>query len=353
MIRLLDAFLDILAETSPYLLLGFALSGVLHVLVERWPGLLDPVRGRGPRAVALTTLIGLPLPLCSCSVLPAALALRREGASPGATSAFLITVPETDFVSVALTFSLMGPLMALLRPLASLVTGVAVGLTMNAVDGGRPVRVPDPSPAARGCDDGCIHAPAAPSPWPLRAWHFGFAEFFDDLLPSLLGGLFVGALISTLMPALDPALLSDRPWLVYAVMTLIGVPMYVCASASTPIAAGLIAGGVSPGAALVFLLVGPATNAASMLVLRREFGRRLFAVYLGGIVLASLALGTGLDALLARTGWSVTISASLGGHHGPTPVQWAAAALFALLSILSLYRSRPWRRWFGAAGGSH
>ncbi len=348
--RLLDASLDLLMEASPYLLLGFALSGLLHVLVERRPGLLDPIRGRGPRAVTLATLIGLPLPLCSCSVLPAALALRRKGASPGATSAFLITVPETDFVSVALTFGMMGPLMALLRPLASLLTGIAVGLGMDAAGRDRDAPLPAvPEPATCGCEDGCAADAPAERAWPLRAWRFGFAEFFDDLLPSLLAGLLLGAAITAWLPALDPALLAERPWLVYLLMCLIGVPMYVCASASTPIAAGLIAGGVSPGAALVFLLVGPATNAAGMLVLRREFGRGLFAIYLGGIVLVSLVLGVGLDALLTATGWSVAALIGTADGHEPGLLQRLSAAAFVLLSILSLNRSRPWRRWFGAA----
>ena len=294
----------------------------------------------------MATVLGLPLPLCSCSVLPAALTLRRKGAGPGATSSFLITVPETDFVSIALTFGMMGPLMAVLRPLASLITGIATGLAVDAVAHDRPEPTPGPA-APTCCADGCPDHPPDDAPWWTRAWHFGFAEFFDDILPSLLVGLFIGALISVLMPLVDPTLLSDRPWLVYLVMTLIGVPMYVCASASTPIAAGLIAGGVSPGAALIFLLVGPATNAASMIVLRREFGPRLFGIYVGGIVLVSLILGVLLDVLLERTGWAIHILADLGGEHGPAPGQWIAAGIFALLSIVSLNRSRPWRRWFG------
>jgi len=293
----------------------------------------------------MATVLGLPLPLCSCSVLPAALALRRKGAGPGATSSFLITVPETDFVSIALTFGMMGPLMAVLRPVASLITGIATGLAVDSAAHDLPEPAHEPADHAC-CNDGCHDHPPDDAPWWTRAWHFGFAEFFDDILPSLLAGLFIGALISVMMPLLDPALLSDRPWLVYLVMTLIGVPMYVCASASTPIAAGLIAGGVSPGAALIFLLVGPATNAASMLVLRREFGPRLFGIYVGGIVLVSLILGILLDVLLERTGWTIHILADLGGKHGPAPGQWVAVGVFLLLSIVSLNRSRPWRRWF-------
>ena len=301
----------------------------------------------------MATLLGLPLPLCSCSVLPAALALRRKGAGPGATSSFLITVPETDFVSVALTFGMMGPLMALLRPVASLITGIATGLAVDAAARNESTPAPalDTVPAC-GCTDGCRDDhPPADAPWWVRAWHFGFADFFDDILPSLLAGLFIGALIAALMPALDPTLFSDRPWLIYAVMTVIGVPMYVCASASTPIAAGLIAGGVSPGAALIFLLVGPATNAASMLVLRREFGRGLFGVYLGGIVVVSLILGIGLDRLLVSTGWSVHILTSVGGEDAPAAWHWIAAGIFAVLSVISLNRSRPWLRWFGSRDG--
>ncbi len=296
----------------------------------------------------MATVLGLPLPLCSCSVLPAALTLRRKGAGPGAVSSFLITVPETDFVSVALTFGMMGPLMAVIRPVASLITGIATGLAVDTA--ARDLPDPEPLPSIDACcKDGCHDDhPPADAPWWARAWHFGFREFFDDILPSLLAGLLIGALITALMPLIDPTLMSDRPWLVYVVMTLIGVPMYVCASASTPIAAGLIAGGVSPGAALIFLLVGPATNAASMLVLRREFGYRLFGVYLGGIVLVSFTLGLLLDWLLASTGWAVHILVSVSGEETPNLGQWIAAGVFVLLSIVSLNRSRPWLRWFGS-----
>ncbi len=343
--------IHILAEVSPYLLLGFALSGLLHVVTERRPNLLDPIRGRGPGSVLRATVLGLPLPLCSCSVLPTALALRRKGAGPGATTAFMITVPETDIVSVALTYGLLGPVMAVLRPLASLVTGVVTGLAVDAVDrNGQPTAATDLPVETCGCDGDC-HDPAHDAaPWWRRAWRFGFAEFFDDILPSLLAGLLIGAAIAALLPKLDPTLLSDRPLLVYAVMTVLGVPMYVCASASTPIAAGLIAGGVSPGAALVFLLVGPATNAAGMLVLRREFGRGVFAAYLGGIVLVSLAMGLLLDVLLGATGWTV-LALSGAAEAGPAPLQYLAAGIFVILSLVSLNRSRPWRRWFGARTG--
>ncbi|MBU0741670.1 permease, partial [bacterium] len=216
----------------------------------------------------------------------------------------------------------------------------------------------DPPATARGCENGCgdTCGDGGPlpvgAPWWRRAWRFGFAEFYDDILPSLLAGLLIGAVIAALLPRIDPALVSGRPLLVYAVMTLLGVPMYVCASASTPIAAGLMAGGVSPGAALVFLLVGPATNAAGMLVLRREFGRLLFGVYLGGIVLVSLAMGLLLDALLRATGWPLRTLAGAAGGTGPSVPQLAAAGVFVALSMISLNRSRPWRRWFAGRRGA-
>jgi len=351
-------FLSILVEMSPYLLLGFMLSGLLHVMVERRSSLLDPIAGRGRGAVFRATILGLPLPLCSCSVLPTALALRRKGAGPGATTSFMITVPETDFVSVALTFGLLGPAMAVLRPLASLITGIATGLAVDAV--APETRAEGAAPAARapaieapcGCGDGGDRPEVDPQtdPWWRRVWRFGFAEFFDDILPGLLAGMLIGAGIAAALPLIDPTLLSDRPLLVYAVMTLLGVPMYVCASASTPIAAGLIAGGVSPGAALVFLLVGPATNAAGMIVLRREFGARVFAVYLGGIVLVSLVMGLSLDVLLGATDWPVRALYGTA-EAGPSHPQMAAAGAFVVLSLVSLYRSRPWRRWFARSNG--
>lgn len=338
---LLVEMLRILNESAIYLLLGFALAGLLHALLLRRQGLLRPLEGPGFRPVFLAALIGAPIPLCSCGVLPTGLTLMRRGASKGATASFLITTPETDVVSILLTFGLIGPVMAVARPIAALVTGIAAGLAINLAER-RPrvtgtvsgtargmvseavsdvgsetpseiapqARRPGGSPPGNGaptdpCCDDCgdrSARPPAPRGWFSDAVHYGFVEFFDDLIGRLLFGLLLGAVIALLFARFDLARVAGNHVLTYLAMLLFGIPLYVCATASTPIAAGLIAAGISPGAALVFLLAGPATNLASLFVLAKPFGRLAIAVYLAMIALISVLAGIGLD-LILRAGW--------------------------------------------------
>lgn len=287
--------LDILRESAPYLLLGFAFAGLLHVYLGRRHGFTGALLAPGPRAVAMAAVIGAPLPLCSCGVLPAALALRRRGASLGATSSFLISVPETDIVSIFLTYGLLGPVFAVVRPLAGIVTAIGTGLVVGVSES---KRASEPS---SGDSEAANDAGSETGSWIVRAARYGFVEFFDDIIGQLLLGFLLAGVVAVLLPRFGLEILAGGSLLTYLAMLVFGIPMYVCATASTPIAAGLIAGGVSPGAALVFLLVGPATNVASLAVLRRYFPARVLGIYLACIALLSLAMGWGLDQLLGQT----------------------------------------------------
>lgn len=341
--RYLSALVELLTASGGLLLLGFALAGVLHELLERRGSLLDPLMRPGAGSVVLATLIGAPLPLCSCSVLPTGLTLLRKGAGRGATSAFMISVPETDIVSVALTWSLMGPVMAVLRPVAAVITGIATGLAVDAV-GGEARSLPAAAPAGC-CEDGCGDAGTAhpdehdgPAWW-RQALRFGFVEFFDEIAGRLALGLLLGAAIAVLLPALDLQSLAGHDVLSYAVMVLVGVPMYVCATASTPIAAGLLLGGVSPGAVLVFLLVGPATNLAGLLVLDKEFGRRGLLAHVGGIVLTAVLMGLLVDLAADRLSFT-RLAAGVHDHAAIGLLQWIGAGVFVVLTLASLARTR-------------
>jgi len=339
----------VLNESAVYLLAGFTLAGVLHVWLSRYDRFMPLLSGRGSRSVLLAALLGAPLPLCSCSVLPAGLVLRRKGASKGATASFLISVPETDVVSIVLTWGLLGPMMAIFRPLAAIATAIITGHAINLLD--RPDETRSGTPAApEGAAPGGgtggnlpIAQPPRRSAW-REVFHFGFVEFFDDIIGSLLFGIIVGGLITALLPRIDIAGLTSNSLLTMLLMLVIGIPMYVCATSSTPIAAGLIVGGVSPGAALVFLLAGPATNLASILVLGKELGRRATVIYLVCIALVSLVMGLWLDATLASTTLALP-TASLPALSAPAgPVKIGAALLLSVLSILSLRRTEALRR---------
>ncbi|MFH0946480.1 MAG: permease, partial [Planctomycetota bacterium] len=217
MSAILLQILQILNGSAVYLLAGFLLAGLLHVLLQRRRGLLDPLRGSGVRPILIASLIGTPLPLCSCSVLPAGLTLMRRGASKGTTASFLLTVPETDVVSVLLTFSLMGPVLAVARPIAGLVTGICTGLAISLVERRWETRGGAAKPAGSGAvipkgigkgDAVNRGAPGGEDPaheafadgsvgsrrgWIREALRYGYVEFFDDLIGRLLVGIVLGA----------------------------------------------------------------------------------------------------------------------------------------------------------------
>jgi len=349
--EILHETITILNESSVYLLLGFLLAGVLHVVLSRYPQITALFTGRGQRGVYMSALLGLPMPLCSCGVLPAAMTLRRKGASKGAAAAFLISVPETDIVSILLTFALLGGTMALYRPAAALLTAVAAGLLINMLDR----RIHEKHMAEHHAGDetacGCHHDAREPDrlisssegPWWKRALRYGFVEIFDDIVAQLFLGMVIAGVLMAWLPGIEMVGRMEGSLWSYLLMLVIGVPVYVCAVASTPVAAGLIAGGLSPGAAMVFLLAGPATNIASLFVLRGEFGKRVLGIYLVAIAAGSLALGLAFDAFL---GSSVTARTVAGDHrqHGSAAWEVAATVVFLTLILWSFKRTNILRR---------
>ncbi|MCB9898200.1 MAG: SO_0444 family Cu/Zn efflux transporter [Planctomycetes bacterium] len=374
---------DTLADAAPYLLAGFLVAALLDgLLVSR--ALMARLSGARTKSVLLATALGVPLPLCSCSVLPTALALRRKGAGKGATVAFLIATPETSVTSILLTYGLMGPLFAVVRPVAATVTALAAGLLENARERRAPEadavhgHAKDPTPAghdasasdaassaccgdaehatsarpagatssASCCADACDPTLDDDSHRPLgerlrRGLRFAFVDLFDDVFGWLVVGVLAASAIAHWLPASLWTSIPGGSLGSMLAMVVIGVPLYICAEASTPIAAALVAQGLSPGAALVLLLVGPATNLGALGVLRAELGSRSVLGYLGTIVVASVAAGLALD------GWLGTSAIALPGGHGHGPGggllgQLSAAALL-LLGTGTLLR-HPWTR---------
>ncbi len=335
----------ILVDMAPFLLVGFLLAGLLRRFLrsERWVRLLS---GDDFGSVGRAALIGAPLPLCSCAVVPLAVEMQRGGASKGATAAFLIATPETGVDSVSVSWALLDPLLTIARPVGAVLSALFSGSLVNLLVRRGWDRESAPPPAAPAAQpDCCAHeaehaaTPPAAVSWPRAALSYGFVEMLDDLAPSLVLGLALSAAISVLLPAdaLDPAWRGGL--LGMLLMLVIGIPVYVCASASTPIAASLIHKGFSPGAALVFLLVGPATNLGSLFVLSRELGRRAVLTMLAGLSLAALALGALVDWLYLAL--AIAPSARLGehAHEVPSGIATACAVLLVLLLGASLLRS--------------
>jgi len=349
----------ILVDMAPFLLVGFLLAGLLRRFLrsERWVRLLA---GDDFASVGRAALIGAPLPLCSCAVVPLAVELQRQGASKGATAAFLISTPETGVDSVSVSWALLDPLLTVARPVGAVISALFSGSLVNLLVRRGLDRERAPASAAAAaqpdcCADEAAHTRAEPArvSWPRAALSYGFVEMLDDLAPSLVLGLALSAAISVLLPpdALDPAWRGGL--LGMLLMLAVAIPIYVCASASTPIAASLIHKGFSPGAALVFLLVGPATNLGSLFVLARELGRRAVLTMLVGLSLSALALGALVDWLYLAL--AIVPSARLGehAHEVPSGLATACAVLLVLLLGVSLLRSwvlRPLARRAEPAG---
>jgi len=328
-----------LEEAGVYVVGGFLAAGLVFVLVSRdW--LTRHLGGRGPASVLKAALVGVPLPLCSCSVLPTAYALRRKGAGRGATISFLISTPETGVDSIAVTWALMGPVMAIVRPVAACITAVAAGLaeSLRGEGGGEPVL------EAVAC--GLCHSDACEHTEPVgrwgRFWRFVLFEMGDDVGPSLALGLVLAGLVSALVGEETFTEYLANPWLSMVVMLVIGLPLYVCATASTPLAAALVLKGLNPGAALVLLLVGPATNLATILTVGRMLGKASAALYVGTIAVVSLGCGAALDALAGAL--AIDLTAGRAAEVVPEPVRLAGAAVLGLYLAWSVGRW-AWRRW--------
>lgn len=324
---------DTLLDMAPYLLFGFLVAGVLSVLVpaslvERHLG------GRGILPSLKAAAFGVPLPLCSCGVIPVSASLRRHGASRGATTAFLLSTPQTGVDSIMVTLSLLGPVFAVFRPLAALVTGVAGGGLVDAFDGAEDGEAAEAEPDT--CQDSCC-SEGSPGSKALAALRYGFYTLPQDIGRSLLIGLLLAGLITALVPK-DLATLVGTGVLGLFVMMAFGLPIYVCATASVPIAAALIYKGVSPGAAFVFLVTGPATNAATIATVWKVLGRRTALIYLGTVAVSALVFGALLNLIYTHTGQEAT-------QHMhkliPDGVKvGSAAVLLLVLTVALLYRPK-------------
>lgn len=340
----LTACWSVLAAMAPYLLLGFGVAGMLSVLISpEW--VERRLGGRSWKQVLAASLFGVPLPLCSCGVLPVAASLRRHGAGKGATTAFLLSTPQTGVDSIAVTYALLGPFLAVFRPVAALVAGLFGGVLVQALDPGDGPSTPQPaedSTVGAACGGGSCCSPAGTSVEPKwrRALRYGFVTLPRDIGKALLVGVLVSGVLAAVVPPDSlHAVLGSGFLPVLAAMAL-GVPLYVCATASVPIALGLIHAGLSPGAAIAFLVSGPATNAAALTTLWRVLGRRTTLVYLLTVAVAAVGAGLAVDGIIASG--AVPASAVVGaapapdaGEHGSHGGRAGGAAALVLLAVLA------------------
>ncbi len=432
---LVTNFIELFLDSAPWLLLGLVLAGMLKMFVPMaW--MHKQLGGHGVKTTVKAAVLGAPLPLCSCGVIPAAVGLRRSGASKAATTSFLVSTPETGVDSVTVSYVLLGPFMAIVRPIAAVTSAIVAGLLVGKDDESEPVKSQSTETKSSCCSsktkdeavtlkpvkamaqaDGvsmltpvkgvekqasscCSSSKPAEvkaektsccssskpvevktektsccsSSKPVKAegesccsstkdvaqelkgesvvarivkgLHYAATDLVRDTTVWLLIGLFFAALVQTYVPGDFLAKWGDGI-LAMLVMVLISVPMYICATASTPIAAGLLLAGVSPGAVLVFMMAGPATNIATLGVVTKELGKRALFGYLGGVLGVALIAGVIVNYLVAEFGF--VVMPQIGEHHQllPQPLVIGSGIVLAILMAKVFTDKLPknwWRR---------
>ncbi|RZF92453.1 permease [Pseudoalteromonas sp. CO302Y] len=363
---LLTNFWQLFLLSAPWLMLGLLIAGLLNVYLPT--DFLNRHLGKeGLWTTIKAALIGAPMPLCSCGVIPAAIGLRRAGASKSATTAFLVSTPETGVDSVSVSYVLLGPFMAVLRPIAAVCSAIAAGMLV-----GKESEINDEHTKASNNNhekvtSSCCSTKQAIAKEPAssccsteqalavektsccaskketvkieggiaklkRAISFSCNKLLEDTMIWLVIGLFFAALVQTYVPE---SYLSQWGSGIFAmlVVILISIPMYICATASTPIAAGLLLSGVSPGAVLVFMLAGPATNIATLGVVGKELGKRAVVAYLIGVIGVALLFGFLTDYLVSEFGF--VVAPMMGDEHQVLP-HWLSLVCGVLLVALML-----------------
>lgn len=331
--------LSLALTAAPWLLLGLFVAGLIKGLIseaalQRWVG------GRGLGAIARAAVIGAPLPLCSCGAIPTALALYRKGAGRGPATAFLVGTPGIGVDSLAISHALLGPVMAVARALGAVVTAILAGLLV-ATTGGQPASRPAVSTA---CSSGCGTAGCCTSPPPepvllreriANGLGYAFSDVLDDISRWILVGLLLAGALMTFVP---PETLASHGSGLAAMllMALVGIPLYICAAAATPIGAAMLLAGVSPGTVLVFLIAGPITSFATLGVLQREMGTAALVCYLGSVIVASIGAGLALDALVSAGGVDIIARVAPAGELLPAWLEWTALLVLLVAAVRPL-----------------
>ncbi len=380
-----DELLSTLNEMSPYLLLGFFFSGLLHVYVPR-SIYRRFLHRKGVGSVFGAALLGVPLPLCSCGVIPTAVSLRKEGASDGATVSFLVATPQTGVDSILATYSLLGLPFAIVRPVAAFIVAIVSGLFVDLFGGKRSAKQSNVTLVANSgatlnsaagsntavdyrafqpaaidstiteCSCGCGHShttQGAERKSIAAALRYGYVDLMQDFGLWLVVGLLIAAAITAFVPDSFFVVFQEHYLLNLLLIVAISAPMYICATGSIPVALSLMLKGLSPGAAFVLLIAGPATNVAALIILRREIGVRRTVIYLLSIIIGAILCAFVIDYLLPSDWFSALEPLTECHHHhhdhdhhhdhcahGPIWWQTLCSGVFILLFIHAIIKKR-------------
>lgn len=321
----IQEFYYLFIEMAPWLLFGFLFAGILHVYMPKG-SVQKYMGGNNVKSVIYAALLGIPLPLCSCGVIPTGISFYKEGASKGSTVSFLISTPQTGVDSILATYSLLGLPFAILRPVVAFFSGILGGIITNT----------ESVSATSENEKRAIKVEEKQGNKFKIMLTYAFYEFLMDIAKWLIIGLAIAALISMLLPTDFFTLYLDNEFLSMLIVLAASVPIYVCATGSIPIAAVLMLKGLSPGAALVFLMAGPATNAATMAVISKSIDRRTLIVYMITIIGSALIFGMFTNQFLPREWFTGFISQHDEHNHELIPY-WLRLASGIILALLIAY----------------
>ncbi len=318
-----DALFALTVDMAPYLLLGFLFAGILKVIVP--PNLMTRYLGKSnTSSVVNASLFGIPLPLCSCGVLPAGIALHKNGASKGSSVSFLISTPQTGVDSILVTWSMLGLPFAILRPIVAFFTGIAGGLITNKIEKSNTI----------------VSQPSVIEPKQKfslkKILHYAFVEMVSDIAKWLVIGLLIAALITVIVPDNFFSEFNLTGISGMLLILIVSIPLYICATSSVPIAAVLLLKGLSPGALLVFLMAGPATNAATITVIGKNLGKKTLIAYMSSLIVGSLLFGLLIDNFLPAS-WFAPLSILNGSHQHELLPNWLSFSSAAALILMLLY----------------
>lgn len=336
-------------EMAPYLLLGFFFAGILHVFIPQ--SIFSKYLAKNNFSSVFTAaLFGVPLPLCSCGVIPAAMALRKEGASKGSVISFLIATPQTGIDSIMATYSLLGLPFAIIRPAAAFITAILGGVVSNIF-----IRKEESFKEEMPVVSCKIETKTAGNKI-MSALKYGFVDIIRDIGKRLAAGLLIAAMITYFVPESFFSFFAGNTVLGILFVLALAIPMYVCATASIPIAIALMMKGFSPGTALVLLMAGPATNIASILVISKILGKKSMALYLGSIIFGAVSFALIIDYFLPAQWFNVSMMHEMVNCHNAS-FSWlkiiSGSVLFALIINSFIMNYSTGKKNRGVVDGTH
>ena len=349
--KVVDALLGILVnswgvlvDSGVYVIFGLAIAGLINTFLGE-EKISENLGSKSFKSVLLSSLFGVPIPLCSCGVVPTAVSLYKKGASKGATVSFLVSTPETGVDSIAVSWALLDPLMTIARPVAAFLTAMLAGSFENLFgeSGSRKETDSEHVCIVCGGEEDCSSHHHGFGAKVIGGMKYGFGELLGDISKWFLIGMVIAGAISYFVPEGFITEQAGYGWPTMLLMALAGIPLYMCATSSTPIAAALVAKGVSPGAALIFLLTGPVTNAASLTVVAKFLGVRATVVYLVSIFMSSLFFGWGLNWIYRTSGLNAVSIVGKGAELVPFWLKVIAGVCLLLLMINSMIQKRKER----------